>query len=352
MDGGLVQFQLQPGQCRLGRADTCDCVIPDPSVSDAHGELSIGPESIVIRDLGSTNGTFLEGQSVQESELRIGQQFGLGGVECQLDPDPPAQMESPSVPARASLPSRPLASSRPPAPVLNVDQCSFFELLQGAFAYPFTPGGLGLLAVGAVLFSLVEGSYYFLRYAMMMGLVAMLILTVCSVGYLFSFMQGIILATINNEDRVPGWPEISNLFDDLVRPFFRFVFLVIACLGPGGFLMVWASPTLGMPVLLLGAYCMPMCLLTVAVADGLSGLNPVIVFSSIAKVPGAYFMVCVLFVVVLGIRSGSSYLLGQFHIPIVTTLVFNFITLSGWAITMRTLGLFYRKYKTRLAWFQ
>lgn len=351
MDGELLRFRLSSGRYHLGRADSCDCVISDDSVSESHCELQLSSEGIVLRDLGSTNGTFVEDQLIQESALRVGQRFAIGGVACQLEADPAAGFESHGLASADSKRALSQSNAPRPHPPLDVAQVSFFKLLRGAFAYPFAASGLALLAVGAILFSMVEWAFFFIRYAMIFGLIAMVILSVCSFGYLFSFMQSIILATINCEDRLPGWPEITNPFEDIVRPFFRLFFLLFACLGPGAFVMAWSSPTLGMPVLLLGAYCMPMCMLTTAVADGLGGLNPLIILSSIAKVPGPYFLVCALFVVVLGIRSGSSAILGTIPIPILPTLVFNFVILAGWAITMRALGLFYRKYKTKLAWF-
>ncbi len=56
----------------IGRAPENDIVVEDPSVSSAHGELTwqSGPAVVAIRDLGSTNGTFING-------AQVGDQFAI-----------------------------------------------------------------------------------------------------------------------------------------------------------------------------------------------------------------------------------------------------------------------------------
>ena len=43
----------------IGRSDHCDLVLLDPAVSRAHAEISYSGDAVTIRDLRSTNGTFL-----------------------------------------------------------------------------------------------------------------------------------------------------------------------------------------------------------------------------------------------------------------------------------------------------
>ncbi|MHB9010307.1 MAG: FHA domain-containing protein [Limisphaerales bacterium] len=78
----------------LGRADDCDIVIEDSSVSGHHCELAVSEFGIRIRDLGSTNGTRVAAVVVTEAEVRDGQILMIGSVSFRLD-FPPAHIAVP-----------------------------------------------------------------------------------------------------------------------------------------------------------------------------------------------------------------------------------------------------------------
>jgi hypothetical protein len=78
-------FELMPGLNRLGRNPTNDFRISDPSVSSFHVEVSREGDEIRVRDLGSTNGTFIDEQRVTEAMLRPGNILRLGNVRFALD---------------------------------------------------------------------------------------------------------------------------------------------------------------------------------------------------------------------------------------------------------------------------
>ena len=63
----------------LGRADSCDYVIYDPTVSNRHAELIRLDDGWLIRDLGSRNGTRVNGWLVKEQRLRDGDTLTFGG---------------------------------------------------------------------------------------------------------------------------------------------------------------------------------------------------------------------------------------------------------------------------------
>lgn len=83
MDGPelLLSTGQQPGKKRvltIGRSDSCDVVVDDPLASRRHAAVEIG-EHPVLRDTGSFNGTFLNGQRVDtEAPLRTGDLIGIG----------------------------------------------------------------------------------------------------------------------------------------------------------------------------------------------------------------------------------------------------------------------------------
>ncbi len=105
------RLELEERQLAVGRSRTCDVPIKDPSVSRRHAELAPGGGKIQVRDLGSSNGTFVNGQRVTESaELADGDTLALGDADLVVRVARGAAGEIPQLPASAVAP-------RPPGPV-------------------------------------------------------------------------------------------------------------------------------------------------------------------------------------------------------------------------------------------
>ncbi|WP_053237043.1 FHA domain-containing protein [Sandaracinus amylolyticus] len=64
----------------VGRARDCDVVIDDPTVSAHHARLRWDGDRIAIDDLGSANGTFVDGRMVSATRIRPGEEVVLGRV--------------------------------------------------------------------------------------------------------------------------------------------------------------------------------------------------------------------------------------------------------------------------------
>jgi ABC transport system ATP-binding/permease protein len=72
---------IQPGEpVVIGRDPSCRVRVPDPLVSRRHAELSYVDGGWVLRDLGSSNGTFQGGKQVQQVRVGAGAQVRLGGA--------------------------------------------------------------------------------------------------------------------------------------------------------------------------------------------------------------------------------------------------------------------------------
>src|SRR5882672_3385127 len=84
------EIQLRPGSNSLGRGAANDFQINHPSVSGSHCQIPIENGTAIIRDLGSTNGTFVNRAPVKEAALQAGQTIHLGGVEIAYQGDGPA----------------------------------------------------------------------------------------------------------------------------------------------------------------------------------------------------------------------------------------------------------------------
>ena len=82
---GQLSFELRPGlPLVLGRALSSDLPVLDPTVSRRHAELTIEPSSVQIRDLGSSNGTFVNGSRVTSTTLRTGDRVVFGKILFEL----------------------------------------------------------------------------------------------------------------------------------------------------------------------------------------------------------------------------------------------------------------------------
>jgi two-component system, NtrC family, response regulator AtoC len=74
----------------VGRADECDIVVADGSVSREHARLLLG-DAMVLEDLGSTNGTTVQGRRLQPRErtaVSVGSVLELGSAMCVLQRAP------------------------------------------------------------------------------------------------------------------------------------------------------------------------------------------------------------------------------------------------------------------------
>jgi hypothetical protein len=90
-------IELRTGLNRFGRSAENDHLVVDPSVSDRHCEVLVEGDFVFVRDLGSTNGTFVNKELVKESAIYAGQVLRIGPVEMVLDA-PTAQLSLPELP--------------------------------------------------------------------------------------------------------------------------------------------------------------------------------------------------------------------------------------------------------------
>lgn len=75
-------FPITATGTTIGRNASCDIILSDPRVSSHHAWIGLVSGKAVLRDLQSTNGTFLNAQthtSVSEAELRPGDTIFFGG---------------------------------------------------------------------------------------------------------------------------------------------------------------------------------------------------------------------------------------------------------------------------------
>jgi pSer/pThr/pTyr-binding forkhead associated (FHA) protein len=81
--------ELKVDKTTIGRVEDNTFQISEPSVSSHHCELWLRGTDVVVKDLDSTNGTFVNNEKVTETVLKPGQVLRLGQIEMRLETDAP-----------------------------------------------------------------------------------------------------------------------------------------------------------------------------------------------------------------------------------------------------------------------
>jgi predicted Zn finger-like uncharacterized protein len=81
-DTGRI-FKLDNPTITIGRGES-DVDLDDPEVSRQHARLEVHGARVFVRDLGSTNGTFVDDVKVAEAELGDKAEFRVGGTRLML----------------------------------------------------------------------------------------------------------------------------------------------------------------------------------------------------------------------------------------------------------------------------
>ncbi len=105
-DGETRSFSVTRDVTILGRREDCDLRIPLSDVSRKHCRFLRDGDVIRVEDLGSANGTYHNGQRVQEAELAPGDTIQVGPVMfcIQIDGLPAEEDMSPMLPTAAGSP--------------------------------------------------------------------------------------------------------------------------------------------------------------------------------------------------------------------------------------------------------
>ncbi len=78
----IKTFPIRPGIAFIGRSTINDIVINDATISQRHASIEYSRSGVFLKDLGSTNGTYVAGQSIKERWLSVQDSLQFGGVHC------------------------------------------------------------------------------------------------------------------------------------------------------------------------------------------------------------------------------------------------------------------------------
>src|SRR5689334_626221 len=114
MDGKRCPFR--PPRTTLGRGRSNGIVLADPNADDEHCEIVTDGRSLIVRDLGSSSGTFVNGRPVQQAQLRPGDELQVGTTCIRIEA---AAAERPS-----AAPGTPFRAPAATAPVAIAVACA------------------------------------------------------------------------------------------------------------------------------------------------------------------------------------------------------------------------------------
>lgn len=126
-------FRVKGSRCLIGRQKTCDLPIPLSSISREHCEIVIKDGGVQLRDLGSRNGTYRNGERIEGVvALEPGDRVAIGPMvfTVQIDGEPeyvePPLLEAPTA---TEPPARHASSSAPAQSAGAADDSDLSEMI-------------------------------------------------------------------------------------------------------------------------------------------------------------------------------------------------------------------------------
>jgi pSer/pThr/pTyr-binding forkhead associated (FHA) protein len=119
--------ELKVDLTTIGRVEDNTFQLTESSVSSHHCEVLVKGTDVVVRDLNSTNGTFINGEKITEATLKPGSILRLGQVELKLEVEGvpasnAAPAPSPAPASGAPAPSTPPPPKKAPEPTVIMQQ--------------------------------------------------------------------------------------------------------------------------------------------------------------------------------------------------------------------------------------
>ena len=81
---GAIDLALPEGDSVLGRDPSCDFTLAADDLSRRHAQLTVAGDSVVVRDMHSTNGTYVNGDRIEQADVHPGDRIRFGPVTVEL----------------------------------------------------------------------------------------------------------------------------------------------------------------------------------------------------------------------------------------------------------------------------
>ncbi|HEY3320809.1 MAG TPA: ATP-binding protein [Planctomycetota bacterium] len=170
------RIPLRPEALRIGRDRACDVALDDEAASRIHSEIVMQGDQYILRDLKSTNGTFLNEARITESPLQNGDRIGVGDTVMMLRLEPREDKQTTQVVFSKERVAPPARMS------LSLDDTKFLEIREGtsipdaqrrlSLLYEFMVDIAGVLHMSALLERALE--HFFNAFPADRGLILLL----------------------------------------------------------------------------------------------------------------------------------------------------------------------------------
>ena len=219
----------------------------------------------------------------------------------------------------------------------------FFGHLPGVFIYPFKKNGIWLMIIGTIIFAVLGFAARFSLWALLFG-----------TGYFLSYMQRIMTSSGYGEEEMPGWPDFTDFWADIILPMLLLAGTFFACIAPGLGCLLFGDDTIkqaAIPLFVLGAFYFPMAVLAVGMTDNIFSLNPLVIIPSIVKLFVPYLVATLFMGVLYGVYKLSQTLIELIDLAVLSSMLVSLLSLYFTTLQMRILGILYYTNKDRLGWF-
>lgn len=119
--GSAPVVLLQKPVLLIGRHPECDVRFDLPSISRRHCCLALAYDRVTIRDLGSRNGVYVNGELLDEARLHNGDEIAIGPLLFRFEDEPLAVRKPDSKAKPAAQTPKAGASSLPDMPIDGED---------------------------------------------------------------------------------------------------------------------------------------------------------------------------------------------------------------------------------------
>ncbi|MFV8751553.1 FHA domain-containing protein [Nannocystaceae bacterium ST9] len=158
--GGVFPLGPEGESWVAGRSNDADLVLADDTVSRKHARIYRARDTLWVRDLGSRNGTQVNGRAVRQQRLREGDRITIGANLLRLDMVPISQVVRTKPRAEESNPSagRSMSGSIQDIPLADVLQWLATSRKTGMLRVRGTSVGEMFLRQGRVYYARIQGS--------------------------------------------------------------------------------------------------------------------------------------------------------------------------------------------------
>jgi pSer/pThr/pTyr-binding forkhead associated (FHA) protein len=87
---GFPTIKIDTGMLLVGRSPECDVIVESKKISRRHCCLALGRNHLHVRDLGSTNGCWRQGERLDDFSVAEGQEFSIGDASYRFQWDHPS----------------------------------------------------------------------------------------------------------------------------------------------------------------------------------------------------------------------------------------------------------------------